>query len=217
MAAAIISDICPRGMVSSITIQEKAGKLAGVAGNGKISDFEAGDDGLRFTFTANALPWVLPPDAQPGCVLAHIGHSYSMEAFSARNLKPGKYELKIDGQSVGVMTDAQLAFRWELEVNDKTPQYQQALGVATLNKERNDNAVRPLRNLWGQRKGKLRQLNLAKDSPQLAEKKAQFDKWQAEEFKPGVAKLAALAKEYEDRIYQANQPAARKYELIRVN
>lgn len=216
MAAAIISDLCPRSSVSSITIQEKAGKLTAAATGGKIADFEANDDGVRFTFTANALPWVLPPEALPGYQMLQAGHRYSMEAFSVRNLKPGKYELKIDGQTIGVMPDTQLAFRWELETNDKTPQYQQALKVANLNKERNDKAVRPLRNLWGQLKGKRREVNVAKDSPQLAEKQAQFDKWVADEFKPAIAKVQSLAKDYEDQIYQANQPVARKYELIRV-
>ena len=33
------------------------------------------------------------------------------------NLKPGRYELKIDGQSIGTFADSQLAFRLELEAN----------------------------------------------------------------------------------------------------
>jgi len=148
MASAILSDLCARSSVSSITIQEVAGKLAATAANGKLSDFSATDDAIRFTFLANALPWVLPEEAMPGYHMIHAGHRYGIEAFSAKNLKPGKYELKIDGQSVGTWTDAQLAFRVELEANAKTPQYQQALRVAMLNKERNDQAVRPLRNLW---------------------------------------------------------------------
>jgi lysophospholipase L1-like esterase len=218
MASAILADLCPRGMVSSITIQEKAGKLGAIAGNGKIADFKADDKCVSFTFTANALPWVLPPEAAPGYELLHAGHHYSMEAFVARNLKPGKYELKIDGQSVGTWTDGQLAFRVEMEANEKTPQYQQALRVAMLNKERNDNAIRPLRGLWLQMKVHRRQLaQVPADSPDLAAKKAAFEKWVADEFQPGVAKIKALANDYEDQIYQANQPAARKYELIRLD
>ena len=218
MAAAILADLGPHSSVSSITIQEKAGKLA-ATGNGKIADFKADGKCVSFTFTANALPWVLPPEAELGCDLVHAGHRYGMEAFAARNLKPGKYDLKIDGQSIGTWTDSQLAFRLELEGNKKTPQYQQALRVATLNKERNDKAVRPLRGLWAQLKIRRRQLaqQSADNASQLAAKKAQFDKWLADEFQPGVAKLEALAKDYEDQIYQANQPLARKYELIRLN
>jgi lysophospholipase L1-like esterase len=210
MAAAILSDLCARSSVSSITLQEKAGALAAAAANGKLSDFAANGDTIRFTFLANALPWVLPAEAMPGYHMIHAGHRYGVESFSAKNLKPGKYELKIDGQSVGTWTDAQLAFRVELEANEKTPQYQQALRVAMLNKERNDQAVRPLRSLWLKVKVWNRQL------AQQPSKKDAFAKWMTNEFQPGAAKLEALAKSFEDKIYQANQPVARKYELIRV-
>jgi hypothetical protein len=142
-----------------------------------------------------------------------------MEAFTARNLKPGKYELKIDGQSVGTWADTQLAFRLELETNEKTPQYQQALHVALLNQQRNDKAMHPLRDLWLQLKVRRQQMARqgTKDNAQLSAQKDQFEKWLATEFQPGVAKLQARVRDYEEQIYQANQPVARKYELIRVN
>jgi hypothetical protein len=210
MAAAVVSDICPRGMVSAITIQEKAGKLAAVGAGGKLADFQAEGDAVRFTFTAAALPWVLPEEAKPGYQLVAAGHRYSNEAFTARNLKPGRYELVIDGQLVGTWADTQLAFRVELETNEKTPQYQQALRVATLNKERNEKFVHPLRNLWLQRKIRLSQ------SSRPGGKKELFEKWLADEFQPNLAKLKAMGKDYEEQIYQANQPIARRYELIRV-
>jgi hypothetical protein len=220
MAAAILGDICPPSSVSGITIQpNKTGKLAAFAFGGKISDFQAQPDGVRFTFTAAALPWVLPPDAALGYELVHAGHHYSNEAIAARGLAPGRYELKIDGQAVGTYADTQLAFRVELEGNAKTPEYEQALHVALLNKERNDKAVHPLRDLWAQLKGKRRQMAApsAAKGPQLAEKKAQFEKWCAEQFQPGVAKLQALAKDYEEQLYQARQPVARQYELTRMH
>lgn len=210
MAAAILSDLCAKSSVSSIALEQKDGKPTAKVANGKISDLQADGDTIRFTFTANALPWVLPPDAMPGYKLINAGHRYGIESLAARNLKPGKYELKIDGQSVGVWSESQLAFRVELEANEKTPQYQQALEVAMLNKDRNDNAVRPLRNLWLKVKVGLRQ------SASQPDKKEAFAKWMADEFRPNAAKLEALAKDYEQKIYQANQPAARKYELIRV-
>ena len=215
MAAAIISDMCPRGGVSSITIQDKAGKLA-ATGNGQLTDFSADDRGVRFSFTAKALPWVLPPEAALGYRLISAGHRYSMEAFTARNLKPGKYELKIDGQSIGTWADTQLAFRLELEANEKTPQYQQALAVALLNKERNAKAVHPLRGMWLQMKRRQLTQAAAKKDAQSAVAQAEFEKWQVEEFQPGVDKLKALVAEYDERIYRLNQPVARKYELIRV-
>lgn len=217
MAVAVIEDMVQHGPVSAITVQDKAGKLAAAAVNGKVSDFQATDDKITFAFQANALPWVLPEEAVQGYKLTHAGHHYSNEKVTFRNLKPGKYELKIDGQSVGTWTDGQLAFGAELEENAKTPEYQQALEVATLNKERNDKAVHPLRNWWSQMKGKRREiakLEQAKD-PQLDAKKEAFAKW-TEEFKAGVAKQLALCKEYEDKIYTINLPKLRQYELTRV-
>ena len=52
--------------------------------------------------------------------------------------------------------------------------------------------------------------------PELRTERLVLRGWRAEDFEPGVARCLALADEYEAKIYQANQPAARKYELIRV-
>ncbi len=218
MAAAIINDICPKSPVSSITIAEKDGQLGATAANGKITDFSATGDRIAFTFTGNALPWVLPPDAELGYKLTVAGHKNSNESIAARGLKPGKYELKIDGQSVGTWTDGILGFKVELQANDKTPQYQQALKVALMNKEKNDTATRPMRNFWGQLKGKRSQLAqlAAKKDPALAAKQTDFEKWFANDFKPGVAKLNASVDDFDARIYDAAKPLPRKYELERV-
>jgi hypothetical protein len=106
----------------------------------------------------------------------------------------------------------------ELEGNDKTPQYQQALKVALLNKERNDQAVRPLRNLWRDLKVKRRDLQRLEggaDKAAADAKRAELEKFVAE-FKPALAAKIALATSFEDQIYQANKPLPRKYELTRV-
>ena len=220
MATSIIADMIPRGPVSGIVIRQnaKTGKhtIAGV--NGKGSDIQASDDKITFTFKANALPWVLPPDAADGYKLTHAGHRYSNEKITVGNLKPGKYELRIDGELVGTYLESQLAHGVELEGNEKTPQYQQALKVAMLNKERNDKAVRPLRDKWSQLKRgrhELAKLEQEGKNDALAAKRDAFEKW-LPEFKANVAKFIELAKEYEDQIYAANQPVARKYEITRV-
>jgi lysophospholipase L1-like esterase len=220
MACAILNDMIPRSTVSQIVVrqQPKTGKFTIVAVNGKASDLQAGEDKISFTFKANALPWVLPPEAADGCKLTRAGHRYSNEKITAGNLKPGRYELRIDGELVGVYTEGQLASGVELEANEKTPQYQQALKVAMLNKERNERAVKPMRDLWGRLKGQRRdvwRVEQGGDKDAAASKRAAFEKW-LPEFKAGVAEKIALAKQFEDRIYQANQPVARKYELSRV-
>ena len=219
MATAIISDVMRKGTVFTLNIRPNLEpKKAITAGNGKAENIEITPDRIAFTFKANALPWVVPPDAIEGVKLTHAGHRYGQERLTCPGLKPGKYELKIDGQVAGTYTDAQLAFGVELEENEKTPDFQQAMKVAMLNKERNDKAVHPLRDLWLKRKiarHQIAKLEQAGNKDALEAKRAEIEKW-LPEFKAGVAEKIALAKQFEDQIYQANQPVARKYELTRL-
>jgi lysophospholipase L1-like esterase len=216
MAAAILDHALLGRQVSRIAIHQDAqGKWVSNAGKGKLSDLRVEGDKVSFSFQAEALPWVLPPEAAEGYKLTAAGHRYSNESIQVGNLKPGRYELRIDGQAVGIYTDNQLGFRVELETNEKTPQYQQALKVALLNKDRNEKAVRPLRNLWLQVKVKRNALP-KEGQPDPDGKKAAFDTWLAGEFKSGIEKMKTLANEYEDQIYAANKVPARKYELALV-
>jgi hypothetical protein len=217
MAEAIIDQIVKKSPVSQIAIQQKDGQLAATGMRGKLADFQQSGDAISFNFTAQSLPWVLPPEAAEGVQLTKLGHRFSVEKFTARNLKPGSYELKIDGIVLGAFTDAQLATGIELQANDKTPQYQQALKVALLNKQRNDTAYHPLRDQYAQLKGKRRDLAKAESAndPQLEAKKSEFEIWYVQQ-KAKVAELLAKAKELEDQIYAANQPQSRRYELALV-
>jgi lysophospholipase L1-like esterase len=219
MAAAVIDDMAAHPPVSAVTLHEDADPAKGAGAiNGKVSDVQVTPEKISFTFEANALPWVLPPDAADGYKLVHAGHKFSNEKVTVCNLPRGKYELKIDGQAVGTYGDDQLAFGVELEENQKTPQYQQALKVAMLNVERTAKAMHPLRDQWGARKGKRKEedwLAAHKDDAEYAARNEAFEKWLAE-FKTNVTKLNALVKDYDEKIYQANQPAPHKYELSRV-
>jgi lysophospholipase L1-like esterase len=218
MAVAVINDMVPKAPVANITIQEKDGKAVANARGGKVTDLQAGENGaVSFTFAGNALPWVLPPEAAEGYELTKAGHRFSNEKLTVRTVKPGSYELRIDGQPVGKFAAAQLMGGVELQANDKTPQYQQALQVAMLNKKRNDEAMRPLRDQWGQLKGRKRELDKAEQAkaPDFDAKKAEFEKWY-EGFKQKTAELVAKAKAMEDEIYTINQPKPHKYELVSV-
>lgn len=214
MAAAIIDQLVKKTPVSKITIAEQDGKLGATGARGKITGFQQSGDALSFTFTAQSLPWVLPAEAAEGVALTKLGHKFSNEKLLATALKPGSYEVKIDGAAVGTFTDVELAAGVELQGNEKTPQYQQALKVALLNKQRNDSAYRPLRDQYGALKGKRRDLAKAEQTndPQLEAKKAEFEAYYTQQ-KMKVAELLAKAKVLEDEIYAANQPQPRKYEL----
>jgi lysophospholipase L1-like esterase len=213
MAVSILQDAVPRSQCTQIMIDEKAGKLAPTANGGKVTDFNGTDAGVSFTFAAEKLPWVLPPDAAEGFKLIHAGHHFSNEKVSVRGLKPGRYEFKIDGQLIGTYTAGQLGFGVELEENQKTPEYAQALKVALLNQQRNNDAYHPMRDQYAQLKGKRRELaKVAETDPQYAAKKADFEQWYTGQ-KSKVAELLAKAKDFEEQIYKANQPETHKYEF----
>lgn len=217
MAVSIINDVAPKSQVSQTVITANAAKPLATAGNGKVSDLKVGDGKVSFTLLANSLPWVLPPDTAEGQTLMHLGHHYSNEKITVRQLPVGSYELKIDGAVIGKFTDVQLGFGVELEGNDKTPQYQQALKVAMLNKDRNDRAYHNIRNLYGALKGKRNALAKAEaeKAADLDAKKQEFEKWHAD-MKSQVAALLEEAKKIEDQIYIENQPKPRAYEVTKL-
>ena len=149
MAYALLSDMNVQRQVFRINISKKAnGEPTATAKGGKLTDLKMTDDGVSFTWLSNSLPWVVPEDAQLGAKLTHLGHRMSQESLSVHNLPAGRYELSIDGQVVGRYSNVALARHIELQSNPKTPQYQQALEVATLNQQRNLGPVKQKRNSW---------------------------------------------------------------------
>ena len=210
MAFALLEQMNSLRQVSGVTANRARGKWRVSGGKaGKISEVEGDEDGVAFTFLAPALPWVLPPDAARGYKLTKAGHKMSNERLVVRGLKPGKYDLKIDGVAVGQYTHAQLGSKVELQSNVKTPQYQQALKVALLNKERNEKAVHPYRNQFSRLKGQQSREVDKKDPAAFA---TFMEKFEAE-----LARLKKLSKEFEDKIYEANQPQPRRYVISRVD
>lgn len=209
MAVAIINDLTPqRRSVSRIAARmNPKNEWTVTAAGGTVEQIEGTPQGLSFVFTAEALPWVLPPEAGLGFELTKAAHRLGNEQLQVAGLQPGKYEVRIDSVSIGPpVSHVNLGFKLELQSNSNTPQYQQALNVAMLNKERNDKAVHPLRDLW--RKPKSIWLAAPIDQEKL---KAAFA-----EMEPKIQELEALAAEYETRIYAAARPVPRKYEIVRV-
>ncbi len=208
MAFALLSDMNASESVSSIHVtREGRREWTASCQGGRVENLQS-EDNLSFTFIAECLPWVVPAEAREGYKLTKAGTSLSREFLRVSGLRRGTYELRIDGNTLGTFTYLELAAGIELQENEKTPQHQQALHVAMLNKERNDKAVRPLRDLWLQMKVKRREI--AESKPD------EFRAWRAE-FEDKAATLRALTKDYEDKIYQANKPQPRKYEILRAD
>jgi hypothetical protein len=190
-----------------------------VTGSGEVSGVEGDGERVAFTFLARSLPWVIPElsteeelrwkgdeDARLGYELTKAGHKLSNERLRVVGLAPGRYEIRIDGKPVKTVTHAMLAAKVELQENVETPQYQQALEVARLNREKSDKVVRPMRDLWSRVKG--------------ARRKSEADPEKAagliEELMPDIEALLDMQEDYEDRIYAAAQPVPRRYEVVRV-
>jgi len=92
------------------------------------------------------------------------------------------------------------------------------LAVANTNKERNDKAVRPLRGEWSKFQRYARAKRSAEQNPENEDLKKQAESIAKaiESMEERVAAHNKLAQEYEDKIFELNQPMARKYELKRV-
>lgn len=220
MAYAILSDMGAQRLVSNITINvNPKGKAKARAAGGEVADLEFNEGTLSFDWTANSLPWVLPEEAAKGVQLLKLGHRMSREALTVHGLPQGKYELSIDGEVVGEYRSQGLARHIELQQNPKTPQYQQALQVATLNKQRNEGPVRSLRGEWSQFQGLERlqrtlktDLDNEKLATQVAEREAKIAGMEER-----IQSHEQAAQELEAQIYQANVPPTRKYVLRKVD
>jgi len=219
MAYSILADMNVPTLVSSVTVSRGSdGNAETRALGGTISDARFTSDGLQFTFTANSLPLVMPEEANVGVDLVKLGHRMSREPIEVHGLPAGRYRLTIDGTDVGTFTEAQLARHVELQANAKTPQYQQALAVAELNRERNAGPVHDLRNLWSS----VKRLRVAKAALKASPEDETLKKTIATHSKnvmnleEKIAAAEAAAKEIEDRIFEVNQPKTRRYELTRI-
>jgi lysophospholipase L1-like esterase len=219
MAVALITDLGLPRQVSNIRITPgPKGEPTVRATGGKLTDLKFIEDGMEFTWQADSLPWVVPDEARLGAELTRLGHRLSREALEIHNLPAGRFTLAIDGVEVGTYTAEALARHIELQENEKTPQYQQALAVAQLNKERNSGPIGALRGEWSKFQDHTHKKRQADENPDNAQFKENLAK--AEQAIAGmderVTQANAAAKEIEDRIFAANQPPARKYVLKRV-
>ncbi len=205
MAQALLKDLNVEPQVSSVLLALGKDGWKAQTKNAELSNLAIDGATLGFDLLAGSLPWVVPEEARQGYALSQAA-SLSGETLQAVGLAPGKYELKIDGNTVGTYSEVELAGGIALQENAGTPQYQQALEVAKLNKKRNDEAVHPLRSQWLELK---RNLGMKETEPE------KFAEWM-NEFKKKTAELEAAALKMEEEIYRVNQPRMHRYAIVRV-
>ncbi|MFT7515030.1 MAG: lysophospholipase L1-like esterase [Candidatus Omnitrophota bacterium] len=205
MAFAILDQMHVDKSVSAVNASRAKGNWRVTAGEDEVTDVSGDEKSVHFTFKASALPWVLPEEAQAGYGYVNAGHKLSNERIRVQGLAPGKYDLKIDDTTVGTYTHSQLGAKVELQANVATPQYQQALKVAQLNKERNV-IVKKIRGQWGKLRSKYHRPWREGEKPEGYEAfKAKMDKEVADLFE----QVAAAT----EKIYAAAQPVPRRYVL----
>lgn len=214
MALAFLTGVDADPLVSKIFITRENGKWTAAAQNGTVTNMENNktNTAVAFTFTARGLPWVVPGEASDAYKISGAGVRMSREVFQVVGLEPGNYRLTIDGEPVGDYSYIRLAEGIQLQENPKTPQYRQALAVAELNKKRNDQAIRPLRNLWLKRKFKKDGGDWNKKISQLSPRA--FKEWD-KEFKKRVKVFEERAAAMTEKIYRINKPVPHMYVLRR--
>ena len=219
MAYAMIDDFGLRKALSNIRIQPGPKKWTIAASGGKVQNLETKDISLEFDWTASGLPWVLPEEAQSGADLLHLGHRATKEGLEIHGLPRGTWELQIDNVVVGRYTDTALSRHIELQSNTKTPQYQQALQVANLNKKKNEGPVRQLRDGWRIFQSWARQSRDLATQPNNSQLKTAVEKSRQRlaGLEENIKASEAAAAEIEDEIYRVNQPKTRHYTLRLVN
>lgn len=160
MAYAILKAQGLDSRVSQITVDAATGQ-PGALFNCEVTAIERQGDGIHFTCTEKALPFVAPPGTEMGLNVVPFtreldrwsGNSYqwqwsqlkavpfnddlNRETLAVANLASGRYELRIDDAVLGAYSAAELAAGINLSGNPRTPQYHQAQEVMLANEIRN--------------------------------------------------------------------------------
>ena len=209
MAYALAADLGLPKRVSTIdvSLDSSGGPVVTIAG-GKLMNVGAIDGGVEFTYLADALPLPVPAEAETGAKLIPLGHRLGLEALYVHGLAPGRYRLSINEQAIGVYTSQTLESKLELQGNELTPQYRQAMQVAELNARRTTEAIMPLRDLWKFKKILTRTQNELKLAPDdvLLKRRVASQSRAVVDFDQKLESFENAARKFEDEIYSANQP-----------
>ncbi|MAI72867.1 MAG: hypothetical protein CMM01_18445 [Rhodopirellula sp.] len=191
------------------------------AGKG-IRDLQVTDQGrsIKFKHDEVALPWVipaqhstvklrwdLPSDGNKGFEMTHAGHRLSADRIKIAGLPAGQYEVRVDGKLIGSWSHVTLGTKVELQELQKTPQYQQSLAVAELNRRRYDEFVRPVRDRMASLKGIKRRF--AADSDEYKRRSAPLLKT--------IQELQAGADQMDREIRMLARPQCRQWDIRRVD
>lgn len=132
--------------VAEVSVDAASGSI-GKQVNCVVSNVSVRGSSLSFDYLARSLPYPLDSVArgwgnkngQAGALqYVPFEQEFNQEILSVKDLKPGSYLLKIDGQPIGSWPAEAFADGINLAEQYRTPQYQQALQISALNEERWD-------------------------------------------------------------------------------
>lgn len=225
MAYLFLKETGMKSKVAKMEIDAATAKAI-AAENCEISNLRKTDSGIRFDCLARSLPFpsgtfdikgVVPFDKELNRKMLHI-----------RGLDPGAYALSIDGQQVSTYTAEELDCGVNLAVNQRTPEYQQALKVKQLSARSwlKGNSKRHL--IGSLRLMHIRRLSTRKAQIEymrsrkrpgrgiVQQREAEFTRLLEEDgLEEAIATSIREAEALNDQAYEASIPKTRRYELTR--
>ena len=100
MAVAMVDNLNLPRVVSATSLKLRGGKWSGSGTSAEVTDVMGTSNSVTFTSSEEALPWVVPAEAQLGVTLTNLGARFSREAIQISGLPVGEYSVQIDGQEV---------------------------------------------------------------------------------------------------------------------
>ena len=221
MAAAMVDDIFGASPLSeiAITLTGQGPQPASKTTGGTLADLShSAGKSVAFSFQADSLPWVLPSEGQVGIRLGGQPNRYNRGMLKISGLQPGAYEILIDGVSLSTHSAGEFANGVNVYANGKHPDYKPATAVAELNRNRNTQAVNPMRNFWiGPKmlRGLEAKVKANKANEQEQKRFASLTE-QMKTFDKTAVEYADRCRNLELQIYQQAQPKSHKFEIVRV-
>lgn len=116
-------------IVSMISVNQNLKKSNKESLNCRIKKLKYQNQSINFIAKENSLPFPLVQSQFPALEWLPFIKEFNSQMLRVIGLHQGSYLLKIDSVNVGVFTNAELQECVNLAMNNKTPQYQQALNV----------------------------------------------------------------------------------------
>jgi lysophospholipase L1-like esterase len=205
MAWEILRQMGETGSVLTTGVRLRDGAWTAISKNSAKNVTGEPGRSVSYTVKGKSLPWAEFQGAPLGTMLTKSGHSGGAEMHIVSGLAPGRYDLFMDGALVQTYDERQLAVHAELQQDPDSPTVKQALEVLAMNKKRNEEIIKPMRGIYAQRKGQLRNAKSKNDMPA-------FEAW----WKENKAKADALAKAADESATQIRAAAMPKEHLVEV-